>query len=150
MQRIREPAAGQIDQVVALVREHWEEISRCPGTSEAELEPAFWERRQREGRILICYEGHDRPVAMLNLTKEGTTARFSHVLVVPSRRGCGTGTRMLRLAEKMAGVWGAESISLLLQEEQQELLRYFHRLGYVLHCPIGKKGYISLEKKLVL
>lgn len=145
---IQEVSVAELDDVVQFVNEQWNELSKRPKMRPEEREVAYWKTMQAHERILV-YRLEDKTIlGLLTLTKDNDVTRLDHFLVKQEVRRQGIGTKLLKMAERLARIWMTDHMILLGQEEQDFSLPYFQRLGFVLQCPIGQRGHISLEKKI--
>lgn len=148
MIHIQEVSVSELNDVVQFVHENWNELSKRPKASCEERELAYWKALQGQQRILV-YRLEDKTISgLLTLSKEGDVTHLDHFLVKVGMRRQGMGTKMLKIAERMAGIWKTKYIDLLGNEENELVLSYFQRLGFILQCPIQSKQHILIEKKL--
>jgi GNAT superfamily N-acetyltransferase len=151
LNHIFEATYVQLDEVVRIVNEHWEEINERPTTMQEKKSRIYWEKVHRSGRLLLYRAENDELVAFLSLIKVEKNVTIDVFFILPNYRDQGIGRDMLRVAERIAFNWSAEQISWLFysKEDIEKQFPIFQQLGYVLHCPIDKKGFVLLEKKIV-
>lgn len=155
MKYIVEATSVQLDEVVRMVNENWEEIGQRPLIKKEIQTREYWEKVHRYGRIFLYQVENetekDDTVALLSLLKDENKMVIDFFYVAKDYREQDIGIKMLRLAEKVAMNWSIEQITWLFycKEELENQFPLFQKLGYALHCPIDKKGFILLEKKVM-
>jgi ribosomal protein S18 acetylase RimI-like enzyme len=90
----------------------------------AAIEPA--------GSAMLVVEDDGEPVACCRIADRGNgLAYFGMFAVDPARQGGGTGRRVLQWAELAAAeLFGARTLELEVLGQQQQLCRWYERLGY--------------------
>ena len=150
MDHIFEASSAQINEVVALLRENWEELQQRPLAKSEELENSYWEAVHRNGRIFFYRSENGSIAAIISLSKKETLISIDLFYVTPQFRKQGIGEKMVRFAERAAANWSGEHINIMFsgREELDRIFPMFQSLGYIFHCPINQKGNVLLEKKI--
>ena len=150
LNHIYEASFNQLDEVVQVVNQHWEELSGRPMAKLEEKDRSYWEEVHRKGRLILYRADNHELGAFLSLFKVEKKVVIDVFFIVPDYREQGIGLKMLRVAERLAVNWSAEQISWLFysREDIENQFPVFQHLGYVLHCPMDQKGLVLLEKKL--
>lgn len=155
LNHIVEATSVQLEEVVRIVDANWEEIGQRPLIKKEVQTLEYWERVHRNGRIFL-YQAENKVknndfVALLSLIKDNKNMVIDFLYIAKDYREQEITIKMLRLAEIVAANWTVEQITWLFycKEELESQFPLFQRLGYVLHCPMDKKGFILLEKKVV-
>ena len=71
-------------------------------------------------------------VALIETVDEGDVLLVENVAVAPGRQGLGLGTRMLALADELAGSQGKRRLRLYTNKLWAENIRLYLKLGYVI------------------
>ena len=79
---------------------------------------------------LRCLEGE--LVALIETVDEGDVLLVENVAVAPDRQGLGLGTRMLALADELAGSQGKRRLRLYTNKLWAENIRLYLKLGFVI------------------
>lgn len=151
MEHIYEATFEQLDELVKVVNRYWDELSERSMAKEEMKTRSYWEDVHRKGRLIIYKADTNKVVAFISLLKVDKNVAIDVFFIDPAFKELGIGLKMLRVAERISFNWSAEQISCLFsgKEDIAEELPIFQQLGYVLHCPMDKKGLILLEKKVI-
>lgn len=150
LNHIYEATSVQLDEVVEIVNLNWEEISERPLIKTEIRTRRYWEEVHRKGRLFLYKEENNKLAGMLSLLKDRNNMVIDLFYIATAYRGQEIEVKMLRLAEKVAANWSVEHISWLFygKADIEKQFPIFQQLGYVLHCPMDKKGFVLLEKKV--
>lgn len=151
LEHIYEVKYEQLDELVKVVNQYWDELSERSMAKEEMKTRNYWEKVHRKGRLIIYKADPNKVGAFISLLKEDKNVAIDVFFIDPAYKEQGIGLKMLRIAERISFYWSAEQISCLFsgKEDITKELPIFQQLGYVLHCPIDKKGLILLEKKII-
>jgi predicted GNAT family N-acyltransferase len=103
--------------------------------------------RDPEAIHIVAVDG-ERVIGTCRLLYRGRAARLGRLAVEPDRRGQGVGRAILREAERLARVDGADRISLHAQARAKSL---YARDGYAERgAPFAEEGieHVAMEKRI--
>lgn len=151
MKHIFEVAASQLEEVIQIINQYWEEVSERPLAKEEWKEKAYWEEVHRKGRIFLYKEDSGEIAALLSLLKTENQVTIDLFFIVPAFKNQGIGLKMLRFTERITIHWSADHIRWFFHDKEdiEKHFPIFQQLGYVIHCPIKQKGCLLLEKKVM-
>lgn len=151
LEHIHEATYKQLDELVEVVKRHWDEICERPMAKEEMKTRRYWEEVHRNGRLIVYKTDHNKVGAFISLLRVEKNVAIDVFFIDPALKEQGIELKILRMAERIAVNWSAEQINCLFsgKEEITKKLPIFQLLGYVLHCPMDKKGFVLLEKKFV-
>jgi GNAT superfamily N-acetyltransferase len=128
------------DDIVALVESAFRgDASRAGWTTEADLLDG---RRtgpdeigailsDPEQRVLLDRDSHGALRASVVVSRDGNTAWFGMLAVVPALQGAGTGRRVLSEVEHwVASNWGTRRMRMKVIAQRSELIAWYERRGY--------------------
>lgn len=131
---------ADIDDIVALVESAFRgDASRAGWTTEAdlldgrrtgpdEIEAILSDPGQR---VLLDRDGHGALRASVVISRDGDTAWFGMLAVVPVLQGAGTGRRVLAEIERwVAGNWGTRRMRMKVIAQRSQLIAWYERRGY--------------------
>ncbi|MFN2465802.1 MAG: GNAT family N-acetyltransferase [Candidatus Dormibacteria bacterium] len=84
-----------------------------------------------------------------NVWNEGLVALLDELYVVPSERGRGIGTVLLKAAEAVVRQRGCELLEINVDGEDTDARRFYERHGYVNHEPGQKEPELYYHRDLV-
>ena len=146
---IRQAAAGEAEQLLALVRAYWE-FEALPGYDRravlrqlrrmlaAPAHAAAWLAADDEGPV-----GYLLAVYVYSLEHLGLTAEIDELYVLPRARGAGVGGRLLAAAEAEFAARGCTNVSLQLGRDNEAARAFYGRRGYG-----PRAGFELLDKML--
>ena len=146
---VRPAAAGDIPVLLALIEQYWA-FEDIPGFDPvrvgAELERLLTDLRL--GAVWIA-EVNRKPVGYLlavyvfSLEHLGLTAEIDEFFLLPSSRGLGAGSRLLRAAEAEFARMECTNVSLQLGRGNEAARKFYRERGYA-----DRSGYELLDKVL--
>lgn len=151
LEYIYEATYEQLDELVKVVNRYWDELSERQMIKEEMKTRSYWEEVHRKGRLIFYKADNNEIGAFISLLKVDKNVAINVFFIDPVYKEQGIGLKMLRVAERIAVNWSAEQISCLFsgREDIAKELPIFQQLGYVLHCPMDRKGFVLLEKKVI-
>lgn len=151
LKHICEVTYAQLDELVKVVNQYWDTFSKRPMIKEEVKNQSYWEEIHRKGRLIVYKADNNEVGAIMALLKVDKNVTIDVFIIAPPYMELGIEPKMLRVAERIAVHWSAEQLSWLFsgKEDIEKEFPIFQQLGYVLHCPMNKKGFMLLEKKVV-
>ncbi|WP_426305666.1 GNAT family N-acetyltransferase [Acidovorax facilis] len=90
---------------------------------------ADYQRRFPQARTLIALSSQT-PVGQMVVNDDGTTLHIVDIAVVPSARGCGYGSALVRQIQSQARTARREAVTLSVDPMNQVALRLYGALGF--------------------
>jgi GNAT superfamily N-acetyltransferase len=149
MTRIQRATARDVPALLPLVAEYWsfEAIPRFEAQRvAAQLERLLSEPGLGAGWIAVVEGvavGYLLAVYVFSLEHLGVTAEIDEFFVLPSQRGNGIGTELLKIAETELLRAGCTNVSLQLSRDNDSARVFYHRHGYT-----ERSAYELLDKTL--
>lgn len=149
MTRIQRATAEDVPALIPLVAEYWrfEAIADFePRRVAVQIERILSEPGLGSGWIAFAEDvpvGYLIAVYVFSLEHLGITAEIDELFVLPSARGKGVGTGLLKTAESEFLHSGCTNVSLQLSRNNDAARAFYHRLGYA-----ERSAYELLDKAL--
>lgn len=95
-----------------------------------------------DSELVLVAEVEDRVVGVIVGTLDGTRAYFYRLAVDPAYQGRGVGKELVGALEKRFKQRGATKVIIMVNQDNDQVMPFYHRLGYEV------QEYITLSKSL--
>jgi len=92
--------------------------------------------------LVMVAEKEGRVIGVVVGTIDGARAFFYRLAVLPSEQGTGIGRQLVEAIEKRFKQRGVNRVLIMVNQDNPEVLPFYHSLGYEL------QKYVTLSKKL--
>lgn len=110
--------------------------------SETETLDALAKQLAWDSELVLVAEEQGEVIGVIVGTIDGTRAYFYRLAVLPSLQGSGIGRKLVEAIEAKFKQRGVNRILIMINQDNQRVLPFYHSLGYEL------QKYITLSKQL--
>jgi GNAT superfamily N-acetyltransferase len=105
-------------------------IYQCTGIADWLASQLGLPDARRPLMLLVARSGQGKPVAMVDMRRNGPSAFLSYIATAEAWRGRGLGTRLLRRAlQNATDRWGSATLELDVSEQRPEVASWYATLG---------------------